>query len=296
MSTSWEEIVEPEEVNDFEGDHPQEEGLMGLRAAILLMVGGWGIGFGVAGLVSPFLGMQGTTAVGNTVGLCLMTWLGVRFSGCPAREVLSLSSFNPWLIPPMVLMAFSGSFLVAEVGNLTEEILPVPEDLRAMFLGILQAEGVGQFLQRAALLSLMAPVTEELMFRGVIMFGLIRVYGGPRGVLLSSVCFGVFHLIPWQAAGATLIGVLLGVIVYRTGSLFAGMAMHAIWNFFPLLVVSSLQNVAPEGYGFNSGEVSHIPIALLVFSAGLFYFALRRFWSLSAKPEEASEALDDEIC
>ena len=288
-----EEQAETVETQDDATDGCTVEGLVGLRAAILLMVGGWGIGFGTAGLVSPFLGMQGTTAVGNTVGLCLMTWLGVRFSGRPAIEVLSLRPFNPRLIPTMVLMAFSGSLLVAEVGNLTEEVLPVPDDLRRMFLGILQAEGLGQFFQRAALLSLMAPVTEELMFRGVIMFGLIRTYGGSRGVVLSSVCFGVFHLIPWQAAGATLIGILLGVMVYRTGSLFAGMAMHAIWNFLPLLLVSSLQNVTPEGYGFHSGEISHLPVPLLMLSGGLFYYAFRRFWIMSEASKQLVEGVAD---
>jgi membrane protease YdiL (CAAX protease family) len=277
--------VDSEEIN-----HPDEDlelpRLMGIKFAVLLMFGGWGVGFGAAGIASYFLGMQGTTAVGNTVGLCLMTFVGVRFSARPAREVLSLKSFSPWLIPPMVLMAFSGSFLVSEVGNLTEEILPVPQELKKMFLGILQADGVEQFLQRAALLSLMAPVTEELMFRGVIMFGLIRVYGGYRGILISSICFGVFHLIPWQAVGATLIGGLLGVMVYRTGSIFAGMAMHAIWNLFPLIVISAFHDMAPEGYGFDSEKVTHVPIPLLILSGGLFYFAFKRFWKLSAQPNE----------
>ena len=277
--------MNPEEIDQPEDDL-EARGLMGIKFAVLLMIGGWGVGFGAAGLVSSYLGMQGTTAVGNTVGLCLMTWLGVRFSARPATEVLSLKSFSPWLIPPMVLMAFSGSLLVSEVGNLTEEILPVPQELRKMFLGILQADDVGQFLQRAALLSLMAPVTEELMFRGVIMFGLIRAYGGYRGIVVSSVCFGVFHLIPWQAVGATLIGGLLGVLVYRTGSIFAGMAMHAIWNLFPLLVISTFHDMAPEGYGFDSAEVTHVPIPLLVLSGGLFYYAFKRFWRLSAQPDE----------
>ncbi|MDA0748710.1 MAG: CPBP family intramembrane metalloprotease, partial [bacterium] len=229
-------------------------------------------------------------------GLRLEQVWGVRRNGAPIREVLSLRLFSPGLLLYMLLMALSGSVLVAEMGNWMEKILPVPQAIQDVFLQILSAKNLPEFVQRAMLLSVMAPLTEEPLFRGVFQYGLVRNYGPVRGVLAAAVCFGVFHLIPWQAAGATLIGLLIGIVVYRTGSLFAGIVMHAIWNLLPLLVISLLGNQAIEGFGVNKEEVRHIPVGVLLMNAGIFMLAFRGFWhrtkDLGGEKEEEQVSID----
>lgn len=255
-----------------------------LKGAILLMLGGWSLMLLTATAVSPFLGMQGTTAAGNIVGLSLMAWLGVRKARTSAKEVLSLRLFPARLLAPILILTFSGSILVAEFGNLTEEIFPIPQSLRDLLLRILRADTWTELLQRAALLVLMAPITEELMFRGVFLHGLVRNYGPTKGIVVTSICFGIFHLIPWQALGATLIGILLGIVVLRTGSVFAGMALHAMWNLLPLLTISVLKSVSLPGYELNENEITHIPVHTLILAAGIFLAALRTFWRRTAPP------------
>ena len=242
------------------------------------MLGGWGVGFLVAVAVRPVLGLAGITAAGNLAGLGLMTWAGLRMSGAPAMQALALRPFPARLLPPLVLLALSGSVLAAEIGNWTEEILPLPESVRQTFLQILRARDWPGFLQRAVLLSLLAPITEELLFRGVFQSGLVRNYGPAKGILIASICFGIFHLIPWQALGAALIGLLLGLVVYRTGSIFAGMALHAIWNLLPLLLLSALPDVSPPGYDPATHTVHHIPLPALAVAAAAFLLGLKSFW------------------
>ncbi len=242
------------------------------------MLGGWGIGFLVAVAVRPVLGLAGTTAAGNLVGLGLMTWAGLRISGVPATQALALRPFPARLLFSLVLLALSGSVLAAEIGNWTEEILPIPESLRQTFLQVLRARDWAGFLRRALLLSLLAPITEELLFRGIFQNGLIRNYGPAKGILIASVCFGIFHLIPWQALGAALVGLLLGLVVYRTGSIFAGMALHAIWNLLPLLLLSALPDASLAGYDPATHTVTHIPLPPLAVAAAVFLLGFRSFW------------------
>lgn len=253
-----------------------------LKGAILLMLGGWGLMFLTGAAVRPFLGMEGMTAAGNIVGLSLMTWFGVRKARAPAVEVLSLRPFPPRLLAPLFLLAFSGSILVAEIGNLAEEIFPIPPSLRDLFLRILLAENWTEFLQRAALIVFIAPVTEELMFRGVFQHGLVKNYGPKKGIAIASICFGTFHLIPWQALGATLVGILLGIVVTRTGSILAGMVLHAIWNLLPLLAVSALKNLSLPGYALNLDTIAHIPAPAIVLALGIFLVTLHTFWRQTA--------------
>ncbi len=250
----------------------------GLKGAVLLMLGGWAAGFLAAAATGPFIGLEGTTAAGNITGLALMTWAGVRRSGAPATEVLSLRPLRPGLLVPLVGMALSGSVLAAEIGNWVEELFPLPEVLRDILLYLLRADTWIGFIWRAALLALMAPVTEELMFRGVFQHGLVANYGPVKGICVASVCFGVFHLIPWQVVGATLIGLLLGTVVHRTGSILAGMVLHAAWNFLPLFVVSVLRDISLPGYAPTSGAATHIPFPVFLAAAAAFALALRGFW------------------
>jgi membrane protease YdiL (CAAX protease family) len=242
----------------------------------------------VGGAANVYLDLQTTTAVGNIAALSLVVALGVKRARRPVRETLALRGFPIGLLGPMTVLALTGSILVAEIGNLTQEVFPVPKTLQDMFYKILRADSASEFLKRAAILSLVAPVTEELAFRGLFQQGLTANYGTRKGIAITALCFGVFHLIPWQAFGATLIGVLLGIVVLRTGSIFAGMALHAIWNLLPLVAISVLRNVSLPGYEFHGEEIRHIPIATLIVAASVFGLTLRRFWMRTAPPGEGS--------
>jgi uncharacterized protein len=267
---------------EIEGPGAEPEPLpdpgLSIGRGIKLMLLGWTVGLVAAGLAHFALGKEGTSSVGNIVGLSTMAWVGYRMSRRPFRSVFSVRGFSPGLLIPMVLMVLGGAVIVAELGNLMEEIVPVPQVLRELFLKILTADDWQGFLWRAALLSVMAPVTEEVVFRGVFQHGFVRRYGVIKGIAASSICFGVFHLIPWQAVSTTVVGLMLGLIVLRTGSIFAGMAMHAIWNLLPLVAISLLRDTVLPGFDLNSSEIHHVPVPALLTSAVLLWLGLRLLW------------------
>ncbi len=254
----------------------------GIGGAVVLMLVGWATMFLVGGATSTYFDLQVTTAVGNIAALSLVVVLGVKRAGGPVKDTLALRAFPIGLLGPMTVLALTGSILVAEVSNLMQEVMPVPKSLQDLFYRILRADNPFEFLKRAAILLLMAPVTEELAFRGVFQQGLTANYGTRKGIAITALCFGVFHLIPWQAVGATLIGLLLGVVVFRTGSILAGMALHAIWNLLPLLAISLLRNVSLPGYEFHGEEIRHVPIPTLIVAGGVFALSLRRLWVRTA--------------
>lgn len=82
----------------------------------------------------------------------------------------------------------------------------------------------------AVVISLGPGLAEELGFRGFVLRCLEEDVGMPLAVLGSSVLFGIVHGNVLQGTGAGLIGVYLGLIVWRTGSLLPAMAAHATNN------------------------------------------------------------------
>jgi sodium transport system permease protein len=77
-----------------------------------------------------------------------------------------------------------------------------------------------------ALMALLPAVCEELAFRGFIFGGLLREGGRLRAVILTALMFGVSHGVLQQSIAATLMGLLLGWIALRTGSVLPGMLIH----------------------------------------------------------------------
>ncbi len=71
---------------------------------------------------------------------------------------------------------------------------------------------------------------EELAFRGFILTGLQRSGRNGLAIGLSALLFGVMHLIPQQVFNASLLGLVLGLIAVRSGSLLPGILFHAIYN------------------------------------------------------------------
>ena len=75
-----------------------------------------------------------------------------------------------------------------------------------------------------------APVLEELLFRGMILSGLLRNHRPWVAIGQSALLFGIIHLNPAQSVNAVFMGLLLGWLYYRTRSLWLCMGLHALNN------------------------------------------------------------------
>jgi membrane protease YdiL (CAAX protease family) len=80
-----------------------------------------------------------------------------------------------------------------------------------------------------------APLFEEMLFRGFLQPLLSRTFGVFAGILVTSVLFGALHAMQykfvWQyVAAVSLVGAILGVVRYRTGSIITSSLMHACYN------------------------------------------------------------------
>ena len=78
---------------------------------------------------------------------------------------------------------------------------------------------------------LLAPLAEELVFRGAILRALLRWCSKPWvGIVLSALLFAVAHMNPAQLPHAFLIGLLLGWMYYRTDSIVPCVVYHWVNN------------------------------------------------------------------
>ena len=93
-------------------------------------------------------------------------------------------------------------------------------------------------------IGLLAPLCEELAMRGAILRALLQSPKlSPWGaIVISALFFALIHLNPIQMPHAFLIGLLLGWMYYRTGSILPGVALHGVNN----TVAYILYNLYPD--------------------------------------------------
>jgi membrane protease YdiL (CAAX protease family) len=91
------------------------------------------------------------------------------------------------------------------------------------------------------LVSVIAPVAEEVLFRGVVFSGLRDSWGEGWAIVVSSALFGVMHLQPLVMIPTAILGLLLAKVFSMTRSLWASIALHSAYNttimLFGLLVL-----------------------------------------------------------
>lgn len=135
-----------------------------------------------------------------------------------------------------LLSVVGAVILASELDNFVRWILPPPEWINEMMEQLLLREG--QLISRFFLLVIVAPVTEELLFRGIIFRGLMTHYRFPLALLFSSLMFAGVHLNPWQFSSAFLLGIMVAWFYFRTGSIALCVFAHAVMNGAVLIATS----------------------------------------------------------
>ena len=77
---------------------------------------------------------------------------------------------------------------------------------------------------------IISPMTEEVIFRGLVQSRLSRAIPGWPAVLVASALFALGHGQPVWIGYAFCIGLLLGIMAWRTGSILPGLITHVVFN------------------------------------------------------------------
>jgi len=196
----------------------------------------------------------------------------------PRREVYALAP------TPSVVVIFAGlaglalQLPLAEIGNLVHAL--IGRDLahvRAVH-DLLRIDSAWDGFALTLALVVIAPITEELLFRGVLLRGLVRSYGERVGLLVSAVLFGLLHGRPAEALVAFAAGLVLGALRLRTRSVLPCIALHVGVNALPVLVPAELLSI--PGVNVLGDEILHVPplkVAAAAVVAGVALFLALRF-------------------
>ena len=90
---------------------------------------------------------------------------------------------------------------------------------------------------------ILGPVCEELVFRGVTMRLVRRALPFWAANLMQAVLFGIFHMNWIQGIYAFVLGLVLGWICEKGGSIYFSMFFHILFNFWGTIIGPLLNNL-----------------------------------------------------
>lgn len=127
---------------------------------------------------------------------------------------------------------------------------------------------------------LLAPLVEEMVFRGAILRSLLSAVSRPWiAVVLSAVLFAVVHANPAQIPHAMLVGLLLGWMYMRTDSIVPGVAYHWVNNSIAYVMYNVMPNPEATLSDLFGGDTQRVLMAVgfsfLIFLPALFQLNLR---------------------
>ena len=146
----------------------------------------------------------------------------------PLRRKNPLREFQLQPIPPL---AAAGAVSIA----------PVLYGAVTLVLSLLPAAWMADYAQASAALNdtgllpflsvaLAAPVVEEVIFRGLIQSRLAHALPGWPAVVLSALLFALCHGQPVWMGYAFVLGMVLGIMAWRTGSILPSILTHIVFN------------------------------------------------------------------
>ena len=126
---------------------------------------------------------------------------------------------------------------------------------------------------------LLAPLVEELVFRGAVLKALLRWKQNPWvGIAISALLFALIHMNPAQMPHAFLIGLLLGWMYYRTDSIVPGVVYHWVNNTVAYIMYNLYPNpdlTLLDLFGSERAVMMALGFSFCIFLPALFQLNLR---------------------
>lgn len=178
---------------------------------------------------------------------------------------------RPWATLFWCALAAMGAIIPSQC---LQELMPELPNLVEEEFDMILRDRWGYFA-----IGLLAPVCEELVFRGAILRALLR--WTPRhwlAIAISALLFALIHANPIQMPHAFLIGLLLGWLYYRTDSIVPGIVYHwvnnsiayVVYNFYP-----DPQMKLIDLFGSQRTVAAAVLFSLLILLPALYQLNLR---------------------
>ncbi len=144
----------------------------------------------------------------------------LQFNFLPVKDAI-IQGIKGWLsiVPFVLLISLIMNSLIANQ-NGSNPLLEI----------VLNNNNYLSFVLLFVTTTLLAPLFEEIIFRGILLPTLSRDFGIILGIIVSAFIFALAHLSLGEMPPLFVLGIGLGITRIASGSLLSSIIMHSLWN------------------------------------------------------------------
>lgn len=178
---------------------------------------------------------------------------------------LSLRGLVILLALPILLVSYGGNILLGDVGNLMLMLFP----LEGIDIDDVVANATDPIYLSSTIV--IAPVIEELLFRGIFVRSLLQRYAPRKVYVYTALVFAIAHLNPYQIPVAFVMGYFLAWLYHHSSSLLPCIWAHMTFNAISVLLFFSenqAETMAADGL-LPMHSLAEQVLAFVIVGAGL---------------------------
>lgn len=143
---------------------------------------------------------------------------------------------------------------------------------------------------------IVAPIVEELIFRGILFGGMRKVFSFTISVLVSSICFGMLHgnsLL--TIASATCAGIVLAWVYAAQNDIMNNIVLHGAYNGFATFIAFGTSAESSEAASqLNDIGIILMPAIFMIFLYGLIFWLCAKCVIKMIKAQEGGIEVENE--
>lgn len=137
-----------------------------------------------------------------------------------------IKKFSAAAIPFALLAGLSLNYFVTSAMT----FIPIPESFQELYDEIYSFIGQGNFIIEVIATAILAPIIEEIIFRGLCYRYARKAFPTFAAALISGVIFGISHGNPISFVFTTILGIILAYAYEKSGSIVPSILIHMGFN------------------------------------------------------------------
>ena len=221
---------------------------------------------------NPFKsGDPSATGIISVLSIGIIISFVISYKNIGYREIVHFSQHSivktiGITIIPIIVTCVGFVIVESEANKIIQAVFPMTEYFKSTFARLANGTAVSILT-----ISFVAPIIEELLFRGIFLKAFIEQYTIKKSILVSSLMFAIFHLNIYQFGVAFAFGIFSGWLFIKTCSLFPCILAHFTLNSLSILHLE-LQKKAVEVISY--GEAPNINVLFIYALTGVTFLAI----------------------
>jgi membrane protease YdiL (CAAX protease family) len=169
-------------------------------------------------------------------------------------------------------------YLVPESTGLGKWMKSMEEDASKQIAYMLKKDGINELVLNLVLVAVFAGVGEELFFRGVLQRLFIKFFKNAwAGIIVTAIIFSAIHLQFYGFIPRLVLGILLGLIYWYSGSLWPAILAHFAYDALAVVVIYFNPSMADEaGVTVSVGNQVVLALGSLILIIGIIIIMKKR--------------------